>query len=293
MREKLEAVSSEVCKVSKLHETEAAQRQNFLLGLQQYGFQIQKGISVLLQVAQEANVRNDTSLDNMANSLNEASPALNSADPTEKDESVQYDVSLVRDQIEKRDVAGLRTEDGEPITMQGNHLFEEDQCLCRELPLLLTALVSLNGKCIDSDRILPPRLPSDEPRAHEEPQVRRPLPLTLSLLSLLKTYYSCHSVMEQALVAYKPLESRNDERFLKQIGSTFANVQAELQQKSSTLLSGSISRVVSKIAGVEISNKVDHILGSSTGTAIAWSCVKMVLDVSKVCSTSCCNISEK
>lgn len=127
LRQKLEAVSSEVCKVSKSHETEAAERQSFLLGLQQYGSQIQRSISVLLQVAREANVRSDAGLDDLADVLAEENRIPITADPTEKKEAVQCDVSLVQGQSTKRDVADLRTVEGPPVVMQGKHLSQETQ----------------------------------------------------------------------------------------------------------------------------------------------------------------------
>ena len=145
MREKLEAVSSEVCKVSKSHEVEAAERQNFLLGLQQYGTQIQRGISVLLQVAQEANIRSDAGLDNLAISLAEDNRVPISADPTEKDEVVQCDDSLVRRQSTKRSVDGLRTMDAQPVAMPGNHLFQKAQPFCHGLRDWFTAVALLNA----------------------------------------------------------------------------------------------------------------------------------------------------
>ena len=137
MREKLEAVSSQVGKVSKSHEVEAAERQSFLLGLQQYGTQIQRGISVLLQVAQEANVRSDVGLDNLAISMAEDNQVPISADPTEKDKAVQYNDSLVQRQSTKRNVDDLRTVDGQPVAMQGNHLFQVARPLYNELSRLL------------------------------------------------------------------------------------------------------------------------------------------------------------
>ena len=153
MREKLEAVSSEVCKVSKSHEAEAAERQGFLLGLQQYGSQIQRGISVLLQVAQEANIRSDAGLDDLALSIAEDNRIPISADPTEKDEAVQGDDSLVQRQSTKRNVDALRTVDGQPVAMQGNHLFQVAQHLYHELRHFLTAVALLIDKYIDRDRM--------------------------------------------------------------------------------------------------------------------------------------------
>ena len=153
MREKLEAVSSQVSKVSKSHEVEAAERQTFLLGLQQYGTQIQRGISALLQVAQEANIRSDAGLDNLAISMAEDNRVLVSADPTEKDKAVQHESSLVQGQGAKRDVDDLRTVDGQLVAMQGNQLFQVAQHLYHELRHLLTAVALLNDKYIDRDRI--------------------------------------------------------------------------------------------------------------------------------------------
>ena len=152
MREKLEAVSSEVSKVSKSHEAEVVERQKFLLGLQQYGTQIQRGISVFLQVAQEANIRSDAGLDDLANSLAEDNRVPIRADPTEKDEAVQYDASLIQGQNTKRNVDDLHTVDGQPVAMQGNHPFQETQLLYHELHHLLTAPALLNDEYIDRDR---------------------------------------------------------------------------------------------------------------------------------------------
>ena len=153
MREKLEAINSEVCNVSKSHKAEAAERQSFLLGLQQYGTQIQRGISVLLQITQEANIRSDAGLDDLANSLADDNRVPISADPTEKNEPVQYDYSLIQGQSKNRDVDDLHTMDGQPVAMQGTHLFQKAQPRCHELRHLLTALALLNDKYTDRDRI--------------------------------------------------------------------------------------------------------------------------------------------
>ena len=149
----MQAVSSEMCKVSKSHEGEAAQRQKFLLELQQYGSQMQKGISALLQIAKEANIRSDAGLDDLATSLAEDNPLPISAEPTEKDEAGQYEGSLVQGQSTKTDVDDLRTVDGQPVAMQGKYLFQGTQPLNHELRHLLTALALLDDKCTDRDRI--------------------------------------------------------------------------------------------------------------------------------------------
>ena len=124
LREKLEAVSAEVCKVSKSHKTEVAERQSFLLGLQQYGSQIERGINVFLQIAQEKNVRSDASLDDLANSLVEDNRVPFDMNPTEKDEAIQTDGSFIQPQSTERDVDNVHTVDGQPVAMQGNHLFQ-------------------------------------------------------------------------------------------------------------------------------------------------------------------------
>ena len=279
-----------MCKVSKSHEVEAAERQSFLLGLQQYGNQIQRGISVLLQVAQEANIRSDASLDNMAVYMAVDNQVPISADPTEKDDAVQYEDSLVRRQSTKRNTDDLRTVDGQPVAMQGNHLFQVAHPLYNELRNLLTAVALLNDKYIDRDRIRSPCLRSDESRAREKPRVRRLLPFTLSPL---KTHHSCRSVLKQALTAYKHEKNLTDKSFLVKDVNTWKDVRTEFHQQPSTLLSGKISRITSNITGVKISNYVDFTIKSNTHMAVAWSCVKLMLNVTAVCSTSYCKFSEK
>ena len=140
-------------KFSKSHEGEAAERQHFLLELQQYGSQMQKGISVLLQIAKEANIRSDAGLDDLATSLAEDNPVPISWEPTEKDETVQYEGSLVQGQSTKTDVDDLRTVDGQLVAMQGKYLFQGTQPLIHELRHLLTALALSDDKCTDRDRI--------------------------------------------------------------------------------------------------------------------------------------------
>ena len=121
-----------MCKVSESHETEVAERQSFLLGLQQYGSQIQRGISVLLQVAQEANIRSDAGLDDLADSLAEDNRLPTSTDPIENDQGVQCNVSLVKGQSQNRDVVG------QPVAIRGSHHFQETQLLfCAIYSLLL------------------------------------------------------------------------------------------------------------------------------------------------------------
>ena len=142
-----------MCIFSKSHEGEAAERQSFLLELQQYGSQMQKGISVLLQIAKEANIRSDAGLDDLATSLAEDNPLPISVEPTEKDEAVQYEGSLVQGQSTKTDVDDLRTVDGQPVAMQGKYLFQGTQPLNHELRHLLTALALLDDKYTDRDRI--------------------------------------------------------------------------------------------------------------------------------------------
>ena len=92
-------------------------------------------------------------MDDLAHSLAVDNRVPVSADPTEKDEAVQYDVSLVQGQSKKRDDDSLRTVDGQPMAMQGKHRFQGTQPLCSELRHLLTALALLNGKFVDRDRI--------------------------------------------------------------------------------------------------------------------------------------------
>lgn len=89
--------------------------------------------------------------------------------------------------------------------------------------------------------------------------------------------------MEQALKAYKLKESTNDRGFIEEDGHTWADVQAALSQ-SSTPLSEKISKVASNIAGIYISNQVDSTKDSSTHVAIAWGCVRMMLNVATVSS---------
>ena len=93
--------------------------------------------------------------------------------------------------------------------------------------------------------------------------------------------------MEQAFNAHKS-KKKPDGRFLiEEDGHTWADVQAALHQ-SSTPLSVKISKLTSNIVGIQISDQVDSVEGSSTQVAVAWSCVSMVLNVAAVSSTPCC-----
>ena len=69
MRDKLEVVSSEVHQVRNTYEAEAADRRLFLLRIQQYMTELQRGTSAYLQLAHEANIRSDARLGDLADSL--------------------------------------------------------------------------------------------------------------------------------------------------------------------------------------------------------------------------------
>ena len=79
----------------------------------------------MLQIAQEANIRSDAGLDDLANSLELDNRVPTSGNQTEKDEEVQYEVCLVQGQSTKRGVADLRIVGGQPVAVQGKYLFHE------------------------------------------------------------------------------------------------------------------------------------------------------------------------
>lgn len=144
-----------MCKVSKSQGIEAAERQNFLFGLQQYGSQIQRGISVLLQIVQETNVRSDANLDDLANSLTEDNRVPVSADTIEKG-VINHDISLVQGLGARTDEDSC-TMDGQPVAMQGNHLFQEAEPFCHELAVysfLLHCSLTNTSIEIEFDRLV-------------------------------------------------------------------------------------------------------------------------------------------
>ena len=69
LRQKLEVVSLEVHELHQSHVTEVRDRQQFLTTLQQYIVDLQRGTSSYLQLANEAHIRSDSRLNNMAESL--------------------------------------------------------------------------------------------------------------------------------------------------------------------------------------------------------------------------------
>lgn len=94
-------VSSEVQHVSKTQEAEAAERQEFLLKLQQYATQIQTGISFFLQLAREANIRSDARLGDLTNSLAADMGISTKADPSQQNGAAEHHGSLVQEYGEK------------------------------------------------------------------------------------------------------------------------------------------------------------------------------------------------
>lgn len=96
--------------------------------------------------------------------------------------------------------------------------------------------------------------------------------------------------MEQAFMAYKSKKNLSDKDFMEYDARTWSNARAALLQ-SSTTLERKISKVLSKIAGIHISDQFDYITDSSPHTAIAWCCVEMVLNVAAVSGTPDCNCS--
>ena len=103
---------------------------------------------------------------------------------------------------------------------------------------------------------------------------------------MLKHNHSCRSVMEQAFIAYKSKKGLSDKGFMEDDAHTWAEIQAALQKSSKM---GKISRAVSKIADIKISDQVGSIIGSSTHVVIAYNCVRMALVVAMVSSTPYCN----
>ena len=108
LRQKLEVLSFEVHKVSRSHEAEAVERQIFLLELQRYATQMQKGVNSLLQVAQEANVLSDLRLGNIAHSM---TPDMQI--PVETDPTPTYEAAKDHDHL-SQDHAGLYTYGDQP-----------------------------------------------------------------------------------------------------------------------------------------------------------------------------------
>ena len=277
----MEVVSSEMCKVSKSHETEVAERQTFLLGLQQYGSQIQRGISLLLHIAQEVNSRSDAGLDHVANSLTEDNRMPTSADRRERDENVQNNVSLVQVPGAKRDLDKLHTVDGQPVAMQGKYSFRETQPFTHALRDVLTALALLNDIYIDRDRVCSPCLPSYESRVRGERRVRSPLHSTLCLL---KPYKSCHSVMKPDFKTYRSKE----DLLMMVITGGFVKEDLQISAQLSTPLFGKVaSTIVLSKSTIVLSND------SCTRITINWRCMRWLLSDSMVSRTPCFNISRK
>ena len=96
--------------------------------------------------------------------------------------------------------------------------------------------------------------------------------------------------MQKAFMAYK--RNPNNRGFIEEDAHTWADVQAMLNQPF-TPLSWKISRVASKIAGINVSVLGDSIMISSGHVAITWSYVKMLLKVAVVSSTPYYTCSER
>lgn len=113
--------------VSKTQEAEAAERQEFLLKLQQYGTQIQSGISFFLQLARESNIRNDARLGDLTDSLAADLGISTDVDPPQENGAAQDHGSLVQD-YGKMDTEGSVHAVGEQSgTRHGSSFTQEAQ----------------------------------------------------------------------------------------------------------------------------------------------------------------------
>ena len=99
-------VSSEVHHVSKTQEAEAAERQEFLLKLQQYVTQIQSGIGFFLQLARKSNIRSDARLGDLTDSLAGDLGISTDVDPPQENGPAQDHGSLIQDTEGSVHVAG-------------------------------------------------------------------------------------------------------------------------------------------------------------------------------------------
>ena len=112
-------MSSEMHTVSIAQEAVATERHNFLLGLQQYATQIQRGITVFLQVAQEANVRSDVRLGDLANLLATDTEMTVDTDPTKDYGAAQEHSSLIQGYHSKKESGDSPALDDQPKAMEG------------------------------------------------------------------------------------------------------------------------------------------------------------------------------
>ena len=113
--------------VSRTHEAEAAERQDVLLKLQQYVAQLQKGIGFYLQLAQEANIRSDARLGDLANSLAADSGVAFEANLAPENETAQYNGSLRQDCDLRETSRDSSAVDEQPETLQDNSPSQEAQ----------------------------------------------------------------------------------------------------------------------------------------------------------------------
>lgn len=118
-------VSLEVHHVSKMQEVEAAERQDFLLKLQQYATQIQSGISFFLQLAQESNIRSDARLGDLTDSLSADVCISTEGDFRQENGATQGHGSLVQDYGDKDTEGGIHAVAKQPGARHGSSSAQE------------------------------------------------------------------------------------------------------------------------------------------------------------------------
>ena len=113
--------------VSITQEAEAIERHDFLLGLQQYATQFQRGITILLQVAQESNVRSDVRLSDIASLLATDTEMAVDMDPTKDYGAAQEDGSLDQGYHAKKENSDSPALDDQPKAVEGNSPTQDAQ----------------------------------------------------------------------------------------------------------------------------------------------------------------------
>ena len=134
MCEKLEVVSSEVHQVRNTYEAEAADRRLFLLRIRQYMTELQRGTSAYLQLAQEANIRSDARLGDLADSLAADLKVDIDVEVAQKSKELEDSGSISEDECIRGSSEGTHNEDGHIETVQTH--FKESPTIGRATPQL-------------------------------------------------------------------------------------------------------------------------------------------------------------